>query len=218
MGVVSCVVAPPAVPQNWRRCVRCCAQYDIVDHAWMGWRPAATSGEQLQERRLLAVTSNGIVLVFTKDGEGLLGDVAAVDSATGASDSGKDKASGFSLRTIIRCELPKDASGTPAQVKSLVTYNKGFALAGTGGLFIVYEKTDDKKEPFMHIKTFKQGDDVVTSMSVSPNDEALVAFSPQSLLRTFPLSLIDVLPLAKNNFQPLTARGVHTRGIVCTCL
>ncbi len=74
----------------------------------------------------------------------------------GTSDA-KDRTSGYGLRALFRVELPRDASGTAAQVKSLVTYGKGFALAGTAGLFVVYEKTDDKKEPFMHIKTFKQG-------------------------------------------------------------
>jgi hypothetical protein len=34
---------------------------------------------------------------------------------------------------------------------------QGFAIGGTSGFFCVYEKTDDKREPFIHIKTLKQG-------------------------------------------------------------
>ncbi len=136
----------------------------------------AGPGEAMVERRLIAVTSNGIVLVFTKDGEGLLGDVAAPGEGEGM----KDKSSGFGLRSVMRCDLPKDVAGVSPQIRSVAAFGKvgaracmcsvgamyfictsiaaqGFVLGGSHGFFAVYEKTDDKKEPFMHIKTFKQG-------------------------------------------------------------
>jgi hypothetical protein len=120
----------------------------------MSSRASAGPTDPTQDRRLIAVTSNGIVLVFSKDAEGLLGDVPALDAGT--SDA-KERTSGFGLRALIRVELPRDSAGILPQIKSLVTYGKGFALAGTAGFFVVYEKTDDKKEPYMHIKTLKQG-------------------------------------------------------------
>lgn len=34
---------------------------------------------------------------------------------------------------------------------------QGFLVAGSHGFFAVYEKTDDRKDPFMLIKTLRAG-------------------------------------------------------------
>ncbi len=93
---------------------------------------------------------------------------------------------------------------------------QGFALGGTNGYFCVYEKTDDKREPFVHIKTLKQGDDTITGMTVTPSDETLVSYSQQSMLRAFPLSTIDTLSESKNHFYSVLPNGIHTRAVTCT--
>jgi hypothetical protein len=54
-------------------------------------------------------------------------------------------------------------------------------------------------------------------MTVSPSDETLVSFSPQSMLRAFPLSTIDALADGKNHFAPVSPNGTHTRAVTCTC-
>ena len=80
----------------------------------------------------------------------------------------------------------------------------------------MYEKTDDKREPFIHIKTLKQGEDTILGMTVTPSDETLVSYSPQSMLRAFPLSTIDNVVETKNHFYPVSPNGVHTRAVTCT--
>ncbi len=93
----------------------------------------------MQDRRLIVLTSRGIVLVFTKEGEGLLGDVPGVTLA-GVSVGGvsaleaiaggplaqdriadvlKEKPSKFDLRSVIKVEVP-----AATEVKSLVAYGK----------------------------------------------------------------------------------------------
>jgi hypothetical protein len=102
---------------------------NIVDHAWMGARPAAP-GEPIQDRRLIAVTSTGVLLVFSKEGEGLLGDVAGLSlagvvepSSAAAGDKNadtlKEKPSKFDVRTIIRCTMPRGV-----EARSIVAYGK----------------------------------------------------------------------------------------------
>jgi hypothetical protein len=111
---------------------------DVVDHGWMGARPT-NPGEPVQDRRLIVLTSRGIVLVFTKEGEGLLGDVPgvtlasvfvggvnALEAIAGAplpqdriADTLKEKPSKFDLRSVIKVDIP-----AATEVKSLVAYGK----------------------------------------------------------------------------------------------
>ena len=113
----------------------------------MGARPA-NPGEPIQDRRMIVLTSRGVILVFTKEGEGLLGDVPGISLATHnvgsytalecivggpvgqdrALDSLKEKPSKFDLRGVIRCDVPKGV-----EVKSLVAYGKVWCGEGWGG-------------------------------------------------------------------------------------
>ncbi len=88
---------------------------------------------------MIALTAKGVILVFTKEGEGLLGDVPGISLAThmiGSStaleaivggpvgsdrslDSLKDKPSKFDLRGVMRCDVPRGV-----EIKSLVAYGK----------------------------------------------------------------------------------------------
>ena len=43
------------------------------------------------------------------------------------------------------------------QIKTIAKSSRGFIVGGTNGFFSVYEKTDDRKDPYMHIKYFYCG-------------------------------------------------------------
>ena len=169
-------------------------QDHFVDHVWLK-DTVGRAGDDNLETRLLAVTDSGSMLVFEK--------VVADDGAAA-----------YEVRYQIQAQLPEPTLGVPVRVESLVASRKGFCVGGTRGFFAVYEKTDDTKDPFLLLKTFAQGDDTITSMSISPNEEQLVAYSRPSRLRVFPLANIDILSDSQDHFQPMVPRGVHTDAIV----
>ncbi len=313
----------------------------------MGARPTAP-GEPIQDRRLIAVTSTGVLLVFSKEGEGLLGDVAGLSlagvvepSSAAAGDKNadtlKEKPSKFDVRTIIRCTMPRgvearsivaygkvgcDALCAPAvpllcrccaaaapanavdavharvvlcvcctvrcvlfnpiaccvgilrgplctvrrdcphdmlwscrRVSSPVHADAALLLfRSLPGLrhrrhvwFLLRVREDgrqarafyshqDSEAGYAHLfaccrarfrgrnsvvtrallSALCSGEDTITGMTVSPSDDTLVAFSPQSMLRSFPLSTIDTLEPGRMHFQPLAPRGVHAKNITCT--
>jgi hypothetical protein len=130
-------------------CLPLVGQIDVADHGWMGARPA-NPGEPVQDRRLIALLSRGVVLVFTKEGEGLLGDVpgvslsavsfgavSALEHLAGSSlsqdrlgDVLKEKPSRFDLRSVIKLDV------LPAsEVKSVVAYGKVRVSGDAAGAF-----------------------------------------------------------------------------------
>jgi len=57
------------------------------------------------------------------------------------------------------------------RLECIANYGKGFILGGTNGFFSVYEKNDDRKDPYMLIKTFYYQTESFYSICASANDE-----------------------------------------------
>lgn len=110
---------------------------------------------------MLAITDKGQLFVLGKQ-EDTAEDLAPASGAGSASKAAAQAAalqhsSGFELQHTIDVDLMESKEdSSPTTVKCITAYGKGFAIGGSNGFFCVFEKTDNKKEPFIHIKSFKR--------------------------------------------------------------
>jgi cilia- and flagella-associated protein 57 len=79
------------------------------------------------------------------------------------------------------------------KLETVVGHAKGFLVAGTYGYFSVYEKTDDRKDPFMLIKTLRVGEESIKAMALSSNKETVLAFTKSERVLSFSLTSVDML-------------------------
>jgi WD40 repeat protein len=103
-----------------------------------------------------------------------------------------------------------------AHAESIVGYSKGFIIGGSAGLFSIYERSGDVKDPFMHIKSYCVGDkDSVCSIAISPQGARACLYLKSNQLTMFPLGQYDVIPEGENGLEPLVGNGAHTAPITC---
>ena len=102
------------------------------------------------------------------------------------------------------------------RIETIAKSSRGFVLGGSSGFFSVYEKTDDRKDPYMHIKTFYCCREIFSSISCNHNDEQAVAFSKSSKLLSFPLGSVDMIEEteAENSFVSVIPGGTHEGSII----
>jgi len=113
--------------------------------------------------------------------------------------------------------------------QTIAKSSRGFILGGTNGLFSVYEKTSDRKDPYMHIKSFYIPQESFSSLTVSATDEHVVCLSTSppssgsgSRLVSFPLGAVDVMAEsdAAASIVPVSPGGLHSGSVIAlsTCL
>ena len=104
------------------------------------------------------------------------------------------------------------------RIETICASSRGFILGGNNGFFSVYEKTDDRKDPYMHIKTFYCGRETFSSICCNHNDEQVVAFSKNCRLLSFPLGSVDMIDesSAEESFLDIIPGGSHEGGIINT--
>ncbi|GMH81547.1 hypothetical protein TrVE_jg1075 [Triparma verrucosa] len=104
------------------------------------------------------------------------------------------------------------------RIETIAASSRGFILGGNNGFFSVYEKTDDRKDPYMHIKTFYCGKESFSSICCNHNDEQVVAFSKNCRLLSFPLGSVDMIDeaQAESSFLDIIPGGSHEGSIINT--
>ena len=118
------------------------------------------------------------------------------------------------------------------RLETLSAYGKGFVCAGTNGFFAVFDRTDDRKEPYALLKSFSFSPAASaslqasggasaapsvphwTALAVSPNDETLVGLSRDHTLYQFPLGNVDILDADddaafSDHFAHVAPGGLH---------
>jgi len=107
------------------------------------------------------------------------------------------------INTIYSCRLV-----------TVVSHAKGFLVGGTNGYFGVFERTEDRKDPFLLIKTLRAGDESIRSMAISSNKETVIACTKNDRLMTFSLSSVDMLEEgAVASFVDVFKGGFHQGAI-----
>ncbi len=128
----------------------------------------------------------------------------------------QNKEQSCDLLQTVQCELLNTQ-----RVESIAAYNnnKGFIVSGTSGYFGVYERTDDRKDPFILIKNFQTVDhETISSITISPSDESVVGYmkSPSNQLFHFPLVNIDMMKETdqSSHFHSVRKHGMHTGPVI----
>ncbi|OQR99885.1 WD domain-containing protein [Achlya hypogyna] len=98
------------------------------------------------------------------------------------------------------------------KVQTICASAKGFVLAGTSGLFSVFEFSDDPKDPFILIRSMSAGDFSIESVAISPNCENAVAYTDSQRLVTFAMGSIDVVQDSTTEFRDLIPNARCSEG------
>lgn len=162
----------------------------FVDHAWT------------TDNHMVAVSALGHIFVYEND---------IVDDGTGRDMTAKASKTGV----MIQKQNLKSEAGHN-RFESVAMYNKGFVIGGTKGLFQVYEKTEDKKDPYLLIKVFHAGDhDNIASISVSPSSETVACYTRNRQVLFFSLLNMDNIKKSDEflSFKPLRHFRDHERGV-----
>mmetsp|Transcript_15032 Transcript_15032/g.16277 ORF Transcript_15032/g.16277 Transcript_15032/m.16277 type:complete len:1892 (-) Transcript_15032:105-5780(-) len=88
------------------------------------------------------------------------------------------------LRQTIQLKLDP---GT--RVERVVPNAKAFLLVGLNGLICMYERTDDKHEPYIESKRFSLGDLHIIGATVYPSEERMVILTKSGRMLTMPLDI-----------------------------
>ena len=120
----------------------------------------------------------------------------------------------LSLELIQTLKSP--ISNEHMHVESLCPFNSGFIACGGHGYLGVYERIDERKEPFMFIKSIASSkNEHIASLAISPNGEKAVCFSTSNELLSLPIHNIDALEDANISLSPLHPGGFHVGSVHC---
>lgn len=208
---------------------------NFLDHCWL---PNAGT-----EHRFIALSETEQEGTFTSGAR----ENRSVTSGTSASSQGSDKlgvqkvaavpvvkTSKQSLFFFDAIELPVNASGSPiplelrasvilrlegmSRANALVPYSKGFFVVGSYGFITMFERTEDRRDPYVEIRRVVLGEFHILSATLVPSEDRMVLLSKNARLIYVPMSdltaPIDDESIA-NQTQKLKARdlisgGTHT--------
>jgi WD40 repeat protein len=123
--------------------------------------------------------------------------------------------SGTALELKQVIQIQNLTAGISPTIQTVAAYSKGFLVAGNAGFLSVYEKSDDRKDPFFLVKSFSAGaDEILSSMAVAPSDEMVVCYSKNRGLLSFPLGSVGMNEDLVPKFEDIVPHGVHVGGIV----
>ncbi|KAG9413957.1 Cilia- and flagella-associated protein 57 [Aphanomyces cochlioides] len=100
------------------------------------------------------------------------------------------------------------------KVETIAASTKGFVLAGTEGMFGVFEFSDDPKDPFILIRALSAGEMTIESVAISPNCENVVAYTSSQRLVTLSMGAIDVVQDGHADFHDVIPNGTHCGSIL----
>jgi len=188
-------------------------QENYVDHCWLKSSTdtvaCVTEGTSITTAQ---GASRGASILLFRQG-GVAGEAGASSKGGKMGDKGGDKNAAGALELVKK--IPVLLRGK-TRLECIANYGKGFILGGTNGFFSVYEKTDDRKDPFMLIKTFYYKTESFYSICANFNDEQVVAFSKTQRLLSFPLGSIDMIDESEveDNFLDVSPGGLHQGSII----
>jgi hypothetical protein len=103
--------------------------------------------------------------------------VDALPLATSGGQSTKEGngvASGGSLGGSVKSlahEVDKQRTEAPPRIEAIIPTSKGFILVGGLGLLAIYERIEDKREPFVEVKRISLGTSRLSFAAIFPSDE-----------------------------------------------
>lgn len=83
--------------------------------------------------------------------------------------------------------------GPGEKLECLVRLKKGFLVAGSNGFTSVYEKELDEKEPFILLKAFRVGVELIEYLAVCPTNETAIACTKSAVMMSFSLGNVDIM-------------------------
>jgi WD40 repeat protein len=96
-------------------------------------------------------------------------------------------------RQKIRLRL---TDGEDSKYTCVTKTQKGFLVGGLAGNILFYERTDDKREPYMEVKSLCIGSDLnITGLAMMPSEHLVVTMTESGRLISIPTQM-TVLPVA----------------------
>ena len=181
----------------------------FLDHAWL-----TSSGT---DHKMIALSeadnSSAAVSSMGKGGSVASGNASisqnSVDVAshkTPASLLLGQKIGKQSLFLFEGIELPLGTAGPPislelkntiilkpepnCRVTTVVASNKGFICGGSQGFVMVFERTDDKREPYQEVRRIILGDFTIIGLTLVPSEERLILLSSMSRVLSMPVEAL----------------------------
>lgn len=117
-----------------------------------------------------------------------------------------------SMKSVTDGERQHPKSETLPRIEAIVPSSKGFILVGGLGLLAIYERIDDKKEPFIETKRIALGSSKLSFMVFFPSDEraAVVTKSNRLLLMQLDLNTTSITNTT-NTTNTANGQTTHNR-------
>eukprot|EP00948_MAST-09A_sp_MAST-9A-sp1_P000703 g703.t1 len=188
---------------------------NFVDHQW------------LSSNHLVLISEHGLFLIFSVESHGMSDSQSGIGAKSASKETDPAAESSVALLQRIHCDL----GGPKVRIQTVRGYKRGdtsegFIIGGTHGFMAVYERTEDKKTPFLLIRRFQAAaHDSILSLSVSPSGESLLSLTRDRKLLRYPLANMDSLAndsdlATSTHFTNLRSLGQHQNAItnmdVCT--
>jgi hypothetical protein len=160
-----------------------------IDHVWMPMQTHATaSAAAMSQYRMLAlvdpdpnneINRNRRQCVYVLDGK---------EQVVGSNSSSSSTAANVPLAMELRQTLMlKLESGVRAE--KIIVSGKGFLLIGDHGLILMYDRTDDKSEPFVETKRLSLGRMHLAGATVYPAEDKMVVLTKSNRLLTLAMDV-----------------------------
>jgi hypothetical protein len=93
------------------------------------------------------------------------------------------------------------------RIERIIPNSKAFLVVGNGGLIAMYERTDDKHDPYIESKRFTLNDLHIVGATVYPSEERMVVLTKSGRLLTMQMD-ITIDQIKKGNFKNDEGGGV----------
>ncbi len=116
----------------------------------------------------------------------------------------------------IRQSIAPPDTSSHLHVESISAFNRGFMVCGGHGHIGVYERIDERNEPFMYAKSISSKQHQhFSSIAISSHNETAVLYASTNELVTLPIHNIDSFEGAEATLLPLHSGGFHVGPVAC---
>ena len=176
---------------------------NFLDHAWL-----TSAGTEHRLVALSELDAGAAVAATANPSAGKAGGSVASNGSGASKNQSQSapvaRASRQSLFLFEGVELPVGSAGPPislelkstiflkteagARLSVVASTAKGFVLAGSCGFVALFERTDDRREPYAEIRRVLLGDHLILAASLVPSEERLILLTKTSRLLSMPFS------------------------------
>ena len=199
---------------------------NFIDHQWI-------KGPN-HDRKLIALaetisnkydtTSSELHSVITSNGSptNVSTNLSTNSTSVGVRSNGCLKTTVYIFQSIeaapylqLKQKIEKNDLPFQTRLSSFLVHPKGILVLGSHGYVGIYDKTDDRKDPYVFLKTFIGTEDQVHSLCLSSNRDTIVAMTDQNRLLSLNLSTLDAIDDgAVCPFNEIIHGGYHSGSIV----